>query len=135
MTQIKDIICCVQTTINLKLWHCWNNSILSLNIYRQGQSIMACCVVLVTVGIVIGTHVQVKKVFQLPLEGLKGGTVHLILLPAVHHDLVHHFGTVRWAGHPVPCGKPLDHLIVGHGCRTETMRDMSNTHPSRLGLR
>ena len=71
--------------------------------------------VLVTVGIIIRGHIQVKEVLQLPLQGFEGGSVVLIVLPAVRHDLIHHLGTVWWAGHPVTRGHTLDHLVVGHG--------------------
>lgn len=70
---------------------------------------------LITAGVVIRGHIHVEEVFQLPLQGLERGPVLFILLPAVYHDVVHDFGAVGGARHPVALRNLLDHLVVAHG--------------------
>lgn len=69
----------------------------------------------VTAGVVVGRHVQVEEVLQLPLQSLECGPLVCVLLPAVHHEVIHDFGAARRAWHPVALWKLLDHLVVCHG--------------------
>lgn len=78
---------------------------------------------LIAIGVVVGGHIQVKEVFQLPLQSLKSRSVLFILLPAVHHDVIHDFGAGGGAWHPVALGNLLDNLEVCHGLE-EKQRDI-----------
>lgn len=71
--------------------------------------------VLITIGIIIRCYIQVKEVLQLPLQSLKCGPILFILLPAVHHHVIHDFGAVGRRRHSVTMGNLLDHLKVCHG--------------------
>lgn len=73
---------------------------------------------LITVGIIVRYHVHVKKVLQLPLQGLECGPVLLFLLPAVYHHVIHDFMAVGGTWHPVALWDPLDHLQICHGYNT-----------------
>lgn len=74
---------------------------------------------LIAVGVIVRYHVHVKKVLQLPLQGLECGPVLLLLLPAVHHYVIHDFVAVGGTWHPVAQWDPLDHLQICHGYNTE----------------
>lgn len=52
---------------------------------------------LVTAGVVIRRYIQVEEVLQLPLQGLECGSILFVLLPAVHHNVIHDFGAVGGA--------------------------------------
>ena len=66
-----------------------------LSVGRQGGpgSVGGCLLVL---GVVHG-----EEVLELPLQGLEGGSLERILVPALEHDLVQRRGTVLWARHAV----------------------------------
>lgn len=70
---------------------------------------------LIAVGIVVRSHIHVKKVLELPLKGLKCWPVLFVLLPAVHHYAVQDFRAGGGTCHPVAQRDPLDHLQVCHG--------------------
>lgn len=70
---------------------------------------------LITVGVIVTHHVHVKKVLQLPLQGLKCGPVLFLLLPAVNHDVIQDFRAAGRTWHPVAQRDLLDHLQVCHG--------------------
>lgn len=76
--------------------------------------------VLITACVVVGGHIQIKVVLQLPLQGLECGPILFALLPAVHHDVIHDFGAAWGAWHPVALGNPLNHLVVGHGWKNHS---------------
>ncbi len=75
--------------------------------------------VLVTAGVVVGGYVLVKEFLQLPLQGLECGPILFVLLPAVHHNVIHNFGADGGAWHPVALGNLLDHLVVRHGWKNQ----------------
>lgn len=70
---------------------------------------------LIAAGVIIRSHIHVKKVLKLPLKGLKCGPVLFILLPAVYHYVVQDFRAVGGTWHPVAQRDLLDHLQVCHG--------------------
>lgn len=70
--------------------------------------------------VVVGGHIQIEVVLQLPLQGFECGPILFILLPAVHHDVIHDFGATWGAWHPVALGNPLNHLVVGHGWKNHS---------------
>lgn len=76
--------------------------------------------VLIMASVVVGGHIQIEVVLQLPLQGFECGPILFILLPAVHHDVIHDFGAAWGAWHPVALGNPLNHLVVGHGWKNHS---------------
>lgn len=106
--------------------HVWSQVILILLQCRENTffcPLLSTCAsllsVLVTAGVVVGGYVQVKEVLQLPLQGLECGPILFLLLPAVHHNVIHDFGAAGGARHPVALGKLLDHLVVRHGWKNQ----------------
>lgn len=89
--------------------------------YLLSPSLLSLVSVLVTSGVVIRRHIHVKIVLQLPLQGLERGTILFVLLPALHHDVMHDFGAGGGAGHPVALENPLDHLVVRHSWKDQTI--------------
>lgn len=131
MCQLKSqfSITCVSKHFGFFIWLQWvgilNYLWISCFIKKKKKSVyFPVCVkmslslfwaLLITTGVVIWGHVQVKEVLQLPLQGLERGSVLFLLLPAVRHNVVEDSGAVRGARHPVAHKDLLHHLLVGHG--------------------
>eukprot|EP00042_Codosiga_hollandica_P032995 m.215616 g.215616 ORF g.215616 m.215616 type:complete len:457 (+) comp54082_c1_seq1:325-1695(+) len=68
----------------------------------------------------LGIH---EEIFQTILQGLKGWTLFVILLPAVQHDCIESIGGTKRRGHSVSLVDLLQNLCVGHsGVRDAAIR-------------
>lgn len=55
-----------------------------------------------------------EELLQLPLQGLKSGSLHLLLPPTLQHDIVQRLGTVRGTGHSVAMFYLVKDFGIGH---------------------
>lgn len=55
-----------------------------------------------------------EELLQLPLQGLKSGSLHLLLPPTLQHDIVQRLGTVRGTGHSVAMFYLVKDFSIGH---------------------
>lgn len=55
-----------------------------------------------------------EELLQFPLQGLKSGSLHLLLPPTLQHDIVQRLGTVRGTGHSVAMFYLVKDFGIGH---------------------
>ena len=69
---------------------------------------------------------QHKELLELPLQRLKRWPLHLVLGPALQHDLVEGARAAGWTRHPIAVLHLVQNLRVGHPCQhIETVHQLS----------
>lgn len=72
------------------------------------------------------TGVHCEEVFQFPLQCLKGGSSHWILVPTFKHDFVKSRIAVRRLRHSVPVFHLSQYFSVCHTLKTENLNKVPN---------
>ena len=76
---------------------------------------------------------QHKELLELPLQRLKSWPLHLVLGPALQHDLVEGARAAGWTRHPIAVLHLVQNLRVGHPCQhIETVHQLSEPTVERL---
>lgn len=53
---------------------------------------------------------------QMAVQGMEGGPLGGLWVPAIHHNAIDVGGTPTWTGQPVACRQELQHLLIALSC-------------------